>query len=805
MVQSLLQQVLFAIVFIITAINSDDCTYKSNDTCTIIPNTSEDIHCAQDLDCNVILNRINLKIANVICPSDDNLCVINCEAPRSCQGTEILASNTKEIHINIGTVDSGKNMEINGPGKNGGELYVTLLTEDSDFYDSSINAKPNSANIIIDCRIGNKCSNNIINGKNINSKQSNISILCNAPNSADCSNTNLSCSSHSYLSSNSSYSSTSCYFDCKSCPNSNVYTINGKNDINWYCEESEENSCYGSTIHCGSNYTLYNELIYNTIKSKWDYNNNQCGFNSSISDSTKNSEESFDFITTLLSLDPLYYVIFVLSLSLLCVLCILIFWVYHQRRWNKQLTYSQTKINSHIKYEQELFRVASIESGQSSRPQNGESSPASNIYSIAEENSGDTINVSSPICASPQSNASPQSHPLQQSPPSHSQPSQSNVSNPRKYKTKQHFKDNTTLSGIPESQISDLSLAVNHNKYSNIDRLDEQNKISIDETVISTLITESSTASSSSSSSSDSEDSEATTNITQSKKNKFALPVSYLKSGYVSNDTDMNLENAQLENINPSKTYYQLRVPAKVIAARKNKNKPHMTHMIKFGKHRKQTSNTTSMVSELTQVTENTQFTGISTNIEDSESSSTSSSQSSSTTSTQSNEEEEEEEEEELEVDAQTEYTVQTEETSNNTYSDNDNNTFLENSRITYDVTQKKMTIESDVLDADIMDNLYDNKIRPLGLSGKIKALQAQIEYNTSDNNSSSDSNAPSPKSLSINNRKETESTNLLLLLSLVTAVVAKVDIVDIVDASKSLSFWTFNNPLLFNPLLFIL
>ena len=135
------------------------------------------------------------------------------------------------------------------------------------------------------------------------------------------------------------------------------------------------------------------------------------------------------------------------------------------------------------------------------------------------------------------------------------------------------------------------------------------------------------------------------------------------------------------------------------------------------------------MVSELTQVTENTEFTEISTKTKEFSQSSASLSTSSSSQSNKA---------EQLEVDIQTEYT---------------------SSRITYDTKQKKITIESDVLDADIIDDLYDNNIKPLALSEKIHALQVEIEHKSSDN--SSWSNAPSPKNLSQSNRKETESTNL--------------------------------------------
>ena len=135
------------------------------------------------------------------------------------------------------------------------------------------------------------------------------------------------------------------------------------------------------------------------------------------------------------------------------------------------------------------------------------------------------------------------------------------------------------------------------------------------------------------------------------------------------------------------------------------------------------------------------------------------------------------EEQEQEEQQAETEYTVQTEDTSfmddgtqtltltsnktysyTTTYSDNDK--VSEHSRITHNSAQKKITIDSDVLDADIMDDLYDNKIKPLGISGKIAALKAQIDYNSSDDSSSS-SNVPSPKSLSNRNHQQTESTNL--------------------------------------------
>ena len=206
------------------------CTITTNDTCIIQQTVSKThIQCSDSLpNCNVTLNITNTEPPKFIdCPTNAQLCVINCNTIGSCKGIQILATTAKETEINIAAQDAGKAMEIYGPGENGGKLYVNLLNDQSDFYQSLIISESNSAEIIIDCQNGNDCSNNIIDGRNINSEQSNILILCDGPNSE--------CVIQTYIVRHIpqfKLELSSCTFVCKSCANSNVYTINGITDIN---------------------------------------------------------------------------------------------------------------------------------------------------------------------------------------------------------------------------------------------------------------------------------------------------------------------------------------------------------------------------------------------------------------------------------------------------------------------------------------------------------------------------------------------------------------------------------------------
>merc|ERR1719295_1629894 len=43
------------------------------------------------------------------------------------------------------------------------------------------------------------------------------------------------------------------------------------------------------------------------------------------------------------SMDPLYYVVFMLALSLCCVVCVLLFWLYHQHQYAKDYDAHQSK------------------------------------------------------------------------------------------------------------------------------------------------------------------------------------------------------------------------------------------------------------------------------------------------------------------------------------------------------------------------------------------------------------------------------------------------------------------------------
>eukprot|EP01084_Bolivina_argentea_P003770 7097_1 len=365
----------------LTLITHSQCTSTDSDTCYITRSTTwsptdSNIQCDNQLPKCIITcstSDSSCSSANtgfpvhIICPLDATSCIINCQSPKSCEGATILATTSKYTQINIASTDAGKSMTIYSPGYNGGTLHINLQNEESDFYESTIKAQQNSSNIHINCQNGHLCTDNNIEGMRVEGSNASISLLCNGYNSADCSNTNIYCSDNKMISTKQAI----CNIDCRNkqtatCNNLNIYTNNGILDPLYFKCANHANSCSGTQLYCGPNQNdEYSNLIWDNQNLKWIYEigTGMCGFftenptqKPTISPVINIDNNSAGSFLSFVALDPLYYIIFILTLSLCCVICILMFWMYHQNKFTKELGFSDDVIN---KINDEDFEITS--------------------------------------------------------------------------------------------------------------------------------------------------------------------------------------------------------------------------------------------------------------------------------------------------------------------------------------------------------------------------------------------------------------------------------------------------------------
>ena len=167
----------------------------------------------------------------------------------SCRSNTIFATNSSYILININNEDAGKEMIIYG----GDEIYINVTNSNGDFSSSTIETKQVSSSITLDCKYGNYCNNNYINGTFITQS---VNISCHGLNT-DCNN-------------NTIYSSNSINIECSMCQSNNIYVINQTN-LNLHCA-NDPNACTSSKIWFGANQIdFWIDIIWDIIDQNWIY------------------------------------------------------------------------------------------------------------------------------------------------------------------------------------------------------------------------------------------------------------------------------------------------------------------------------------------------------------------------------------------------------------------------------------------------------------------------------------------------------------------------------------------------------
>ena len=96
-----------------------------------------------------------------------------------------------------------------------------------------------------------------------------------------------------------------CSMDCTFCPNTTVYTegiTDFNSDLIWKCMNTST-SCTASRIQCGD---IFNELVFDSLRSEWIYDVSECTISTSNTTTTTTVEPD---ITSLVICYSIEYVL----------------------------------------------------------------------------------------------------------------------------------------------------------------------------------------------------------------------------------------------------------------------------------------------------------------------------------------------------------------------------------------------------------------------------------------------------------------------------------------------------------------
>eukprot|EP01084_Bolivina_argentea_P003078 5752_1 len=246
------------------------CTRSFSDVCIV---TKSEEFAKRNVTCDPRYKYCLIQVETTI-NSESNMiyecptglcegCTVDCTAAYSCTYSTIHGNNCSKVEINIKEIQGL--MTVYAPG-NGGELTFASFLTGSQYvlYSSTILSVPGTKNMLLNFGECRHCAGNTYDGRHVTDY---MNVSCNrysrcisnkiiCPNDAHC---NIDCSSSNHY----------------GCSAMNVTAIEGTHDVNWWCNDANNETCAQAVLYCKNDLSNVSPMQY--LNGKWTLSNHSNG------------------------------------------------------------------------------------------------------------------------------------------------------------------------------------------------------------------------------------------------------------------------------------------------------------------------------------------------------------------------------------------------------------------------------------------------------------------------------------------------------------------------------------------------